>query len=345
MKSRRGSLPGVVEVYPRRVRYDELSEQAEQARPSEQVKPPEEGGDPLSELQTGVGNRGVAALLQRDSLSMRNPPPPGFAAPPLAGGIDLAYIERHQREVKEKIRAYLDGDREKIQGQISIGASIAELIDRVRTNVPEARELAPEQIAEVLRAWSPITIAEHRTPGDVKGLENELVATARNAFSKIPTEVKLTRKGAFVSLSLGGLEAGFEQDEEHKVSVASESGKDVGVNIVSGPVHFGAKLEPGEAGGPVKWEIGLTFPGDDPVPLVGSLGGVFGAANSSLGKLATDIRAGKADAERVKAQWAPVKEATEAVKGILGHSSVSAGLKVEGEGGAVSVTATLTVTF
>ena len=40
-----------------------------------------------------------------------------------------------------------------------------------------------------------------------------------------------------------------------------------------------------------------------------------------------------------------MKEATEAVKGIIGHSGVSAGVKVEGEGGAISVTATLTVTF
>ena len=324
-----------------------LQEELEQQRPPEQVKPPEPDVEPdaLAELQSGAGNTAVAALLQRDSLSMRNPPPSGLGAPPLAGGIDFAYIERHQREIKDKIRAYLDGEREKVQGQIAIGASMAELIDRVRTNVPESHELAPEQIAEVLRAWSSITIAEHRTPGDVKGAESELIATARNAFSKIPTSVKLDRKGAFVELSLGGLEAGFEPDEEHKVSVASESGKDVGVNIVSGPVHFAAKVEPGEAGGPAKWEIGLTFPGEDPVPLMGSLGNVFGAANSSLGKLATDIRAGKTDAGKVKEQWAPVKEATEAVKGILGHKGVSAGIKVEGEGGAVTVTATLTVTF
>jgi hypothetical protein len=168
---------------------------------------------------------------------------------------------------------------------------------------------------------------------------------ARNAFSKIPTEVKLERHGAFVKLSLGGLEAGLERDEEHKVAVGTESGRDVGVNIESGPVHFAAKIEPGEAGGPLKWEVGLTFPGDDPVPLRGSLGDVFGAANSSLRKLATDLQTGKTDFARVKEQWGPVKEATEAVKGILAHSSVSAGIKVEGKDGAVSVTATLTVTF
>jgi len=327
------------------MRRDYLEEPLEKERPPEEVKPPEDAPDALQELQSGAGNRAMTGLLQRDALSMRDPPPSGLGTLPLAGGIDFAYIERHQREVKQKILAYLDGEREKVQGQIAVGASMAELIDRVRTNVPESRELAPEQIAEVLRAWSPITIAEHRTPGDVKGAENELIATARNAFSKIPTSVKLERKGAFVELSLGGLEAGLEQDEEHKVSVASESGRDVGVNIVSGPVHFGAKVEPGEAGGPVKWEIGLTFPGDDPVPLIGSLGGVFGAANSSLGKLASDLRAGKTDVEKVKAQWAPVKEATEAVKGILGHSGVSASIKVEGEGGAIAVTASLTVTF
>src|SRR5436190_1850977 len=230
--------------------------------------PPPTPTEGVLQLQAGAGNAAVTALIQRDGLSMRNPP--SFGTPPLAGGIDLNYIEKRQREIKVKIRTYLDGEREKIQGQISVGASMAELIDRVRTNVPEAHEMAPEQIGDVLRTWSPITIAEHRKPGDVKGAESELLATARNAFSKIPTEAKLEHHGAYVKLSLGGLEAGFERDEDHSVSVGTESGKDVGVNIASGPVHFAAKLEPGEAGGPVKWEVGMTFPGDDPVPLLGS---------------------------------------------------------------------------
>jgi hypothetical protein len=326
------------------MRRERFELRPDEPRAEEERTPPETPASRVLQLQADAGNTAVTALLQRDSLSMRNPPTTG-GLPPLMGGIDLNYIEKRQTEVKKKIRTYLDGEREKVQGQISAGASMAELIDRVRTNVPDSHELAPEQIADVLRAWSPITIAEHRLPGDVKGAESELIATARNAFSKIPTEAKLEHKGAFVKLSLGGLEAGYERDDEHKATVGTESGKDVGVNIVSGPVHFAAKIEPGEAGGPAKWEIGMTFPGDDPVPLLGSLGGVFGAANSSLGRLASDLRAGKTNAGKVKEQWAPVKEATEAVKGILGHSRVSAGVKVEGEGGAISVTASLTVTF
>jgi len=97
------------------MRRDYLEEQLEQTRPPEPAKPQEEPADALHELQSGAGNRAMTALLQRDALSMRDPPPVGLGgAPPLAGGIDLAYIERHQREVKQKIRAYLDGDREKI---------------------------------------------------------------------------------------------------------------------------------------------------------------------------------------------------------------------------------------
>jgi hypothetical protein len=325
------------------MRREQLDGTLDAPAAEEAPAPPAAPADRVLQLQAGAGNAAVTRLIQRDGLSMRSPP--AFGTPPLAGGIDLNYIEKHQQEIKKKIRAYLDSEREKVQGQIAEGASVAELVDRVRTNVPDATQLAPEQIAEVLRSWSPITIAEHRKPGDVKGAESELLAAARNAFSKIPTEAKLEHHGAFVKLSLGGLEAGFEKDEEHSVSVGTESGKDVGVNIASGPVHFAAKLEPGDAGGPVHWEVGMTFPGDDPVPLLGSLGSVFGAANSSIGRVASDIRAGKADAGKIKEQWAPVKEATEAVKGILGHSHVSAGVKVEGEGGAIAVTATLTVTF
>ena len=182
-------------------------------------------------------------------------------------------------------------------------------------------------------------------PGDQKGAESEALAAIKNALGKVPTEARLERSGAFVKVSLSGLEAGYERDDDTKATVGTASGKDVAVNLAAKGVHFAGKIEPGTGGEPTKWELGLTFPGDDMVPLIPTLGAVFGSASSAVGQVASDASAGKASVDSVKKQWEPVKGAVDALSGIAGHSSVSVGVKVEGEGGAIKATATLTVTF
>jgi hypothetical protein len=307
--------------------------------------------NPILLLQQAAGNAAVSRLLQRDALSMRNPTSLG-PSPPAGGGglgpglsIDPDYVFKRQEEVRGKIRAYLESDKPRIQGQIAVGASMAEIVELVRANVPESHELAPEQIAELLRTWSELTIAEHRLPGDVKGAESEALAAIKNALGKVPTEAKLERHGTFVKVSLAGLEAGYEKGEDTKATVGTKSGTDVAVNLAASGVHFAGKIEPGTGGEPTKWELGLTFPGSDMVPLIPSLGSVFGSASSAVGQVASDAKAGRATLESVKKQWEPVKGAVDALSGIAGHSTVSLGVKVEGEGRAITATATLTVTF
>ena len=58
---------------------------------------------------------------------------------------------------------------------------------------------------------------------------------------------------------------------------------------------------------PTKWELGITFPGEDMLPLIPTLGSVFGAASSAIGHVASDIKTGKTTAGAVKKQWEPVK--------------------------------------
>jgi hypothetical protein len=310
--------------------------------------------NPVLLLQQAAGNGAVSRLLQRDALSMRDPPTPawgGVGGLGSAGGlgpglsIDPNYAAKHQKEVEGKITAYLEANSEKVQGQIAEGVSMAELIDLMRTNVPEARDIAPEQVADLLRKWSKITIAEHRLPTDPKGAESEALAAIKNALGKVPTEAKLERHGAFVKVSLSGLEAGYEQGEDTKATVGTESGKDVAVNLAAKGVHFAGKIEPGTGSGPTKWELGISFPGDDMVPLIPSLGDVFGSASKAVGSAASDVSKGNASVGSLKKQWEPVKNAVDALSGIAGHSSVSVGVKVEGEGPEIKATATLTVTF
>jgi hypothetical protein len=308
----------------------------------------ETAADGVLELQRTAGNHATTAALQRQSLQFTNPPSvsssigTGGLPPNLVPSAD--FIVKQDAEIKGKIRTYLDGNKPVVTGHITTGWSMAELVDLVRTNVPEATRLPPETIGKLLTEWAaPQTIAAHRLPGDVKGAESELVATVKNAFSRIPTEVKLERKGAYVQLSLSGLEAGFKQDEENKFSVGSGSGKDVAVNIAVKGVSFAAKVEP--AGEKTKWEAGLMFRGDELVPMLGALGGLFGSANSAIGNVSSELRGGKVETDRLKAQFAPVKEAAEAVSAIAKHTAVTFGVKVEGEGGEVKATATLTVSF
>lgn len=294
---------------------------------------------PVLDLQRAAGNTAVTALLQRDIPSGVAPSAPNF-------NISPDFVEKRDKEIQGKITAYLNAEKSKIQGRIVIGWSMPEFVDLVRTQVPESVEIGPERVAQIIRGWSTeMSIPEHRKPGDAAGAESELIATIKNSFSKIPTSVNVKKSGMFFQASLSGVEVGFGEAEGDKLSVESGSGRDVGVNVVVGKTRFAAKVEPGKAGDPTHWEVNLSFPGDDPMPLMGSLGQLFGSASSSIGHAAADVRAGKATAGSLKGQWAPVKDAVSALSTIADHQIVSLGLKVEGNGPAFSATATLTVTF
>jgi hypothetical protein len=335
----------------RAARLEELERESERPpvpAPEAAEAPPESAVDRVLELQRTAGNQTTTTLLQRQALQFTNPPslgsPIGSGGLPPNLSISPDFVAKQDEAIKTKIRTYLDSEKPVVTGHITMGWSMAELVDLVRTKVPEATRLPPESIERLLTEWAaPQTIAAHRTPGDAKGAESELIATVKNAFSKIPTEVKLERKGAYFQLSLSGVEAGYKKDEENKVSVGSASGKDVAVNIAVKGVSFAAKVEPD--GDKTKWEAGLMFRGDDLVPMLGALGGLFGSANSAIGNVSSELRSGKLESGRLKEQFEPVKEAAEAVSAIAKHTAVTFGVKVEGEGPAVTVQATLTVTF
>lgn len=336
----------------RRARLEEELERelpAPPPAPAALETPEDPARERVLELQRSAGNTATTGLLQRDALQFTIPPSVvgqlGGDAPRVPNlQVSPDFVAKQDEAIKKKVIEYLDKSKTVISGHITTGWSMAELVDLVRTSVPDATRLGPEAVARILKEWAaPQTIAEHRAPGDVKAAESELIATVRNAFGKIPTEIKLKRSGAYVQLSLSGLEAGFEKDENNKASVGTESGKDVAVNIAVKHVRFAAKVEP--AGEKTKWEVGLTFPGENLIPMIGSLGGLFGSANRSIGSAASQLRAGKLDTGNLKEQFAPVKEAADAVNAIAEHSALSFGIKIEGEGPDVKAMATLTVTF
>ena len=108
---------------------------------------------PLLALQAAAGNQAVArALLQRDSFGLvtrtaRRPVVPGLNTqldPSIMAGLD-----KRQKEVQARVRAWMVQHQAVIQGQVVAGMSLPEVIDFVRTSVKEATELAPETIGKL----------------------------------------------------------------------------------------------------------------------------------------------------------------------------------------------------
>ena len=308
--------------------------------------------DRIVALQAASGNRAVARLLRAGEgwavpgLAPTSPTSSSGLPPSL--NLPADYAVRRQAEAEAKVREYLDKEKPRVEGQIIIGASVAELVDLMRRNVPEARELAPEQIAQFLRRYfAPLTIAEHRKPGDKEGADKELVAALRNALSKIPTELGIERAHGWAKVTMSGYEVGIRNKD---LEAGAEVGwdKSFGGHATVGNVKFAAKVSPPEeAGGPMKWEAQVTLPeADDPVPIASRLSEVVSRAEKATHEAADRARrSGVPSMGELSKLFSPVKEALGALSAIAGVSGPTVGVKIEGEGPKISVQATLTFTF
>ena len=163
---------------------------------------------PLLALQTTAGNQAVArALLQRDSFGMVTQNVAAPVVPGLNTPLDpsiMAGLDKRQKEVQARVRAWMVEHQAVIQGQVVAGMSLPEVIDFVRTSVKEATELAPETIGKLAQeVVSPMAIAPHR----LDNRDKELAAELRNALAKVPTELRIGGAGAWAKISISGLEA------------------------------------------------------------------------------------------------------------------------------------------
>ncbi len=315
--------------------------------------PEPEERSPLLGLGPLVGNRAMAALVARDAAGwgLR---PPAPAAPDLRLPAD--YVERRQEGVRTQVRAHLTERRAALEGAIRSGVSIAELVDRVVTAVPDARRLVPADLEGMLRAFfRPLDIATHRDPVNRAGALDEISAMARNAFGPLKDGVRIGagRNGA-LTVGVSGVTAGIGPREggsggERPVEVTGGWDRSVRLTTRAPGVVFEARISaPEREGGDVPWEIGLQFPGEDAmVPILATLPRVFSAAERGVRDAAGEARAGGAGAlDRAKRHLAPVKDAVSAVSAVAArHAGPRFGVAVTGEGGNVTVQATLTIVF
>lgn len=308
-----------------------------------------ESRSPAAHPVTAVSNASLGRLLQRDDWGLRMRPPPPIGVGP-GYGIDpsiIAGLEKARQERKAKIVAYLDKDREAhVRNIKSVMTSLPELVDRVRRNVPEARDASIFELEQVVKEWSPVPVPVSRQGWDVAGLEKELKARISINLPDIPTEIEIKRSFGSIKVSVKGVETTVPVGPVAlKGEVTTGGDKSVGFETSVGPLKFAAKVDPTTIGNELKWEMQLGFPETESmVPLFAKLPEVFSEANSAIVKAAGEMRAGVPLGE-VKKNLEPVKAALEAFSAIKAFKGAAFGVKVEGEGANVKVLATVTVRF
>jgi hypothetical protein len=314
-------------------------------------------------LQAAAGNQAVArALLQRDAFALVTqqaaPVLPGINGP-LDPSI-MAGLDKRQKEVEGRIRAWMVEHQAEIRGQVVTGMSLPEVIDLVRTSVKEATELAPETIGKLAQAVvSPMSIAPHR----LEHREKELAAELRNAMANVPTELKIGGAGAWAKISISGLEAaakvgGAELTGEagpSSGSVAVKKGgaeakaevdwdeKTIALDTKVGPIGLGGKIGMGKAGGADSWEIHIGVPRAGALgPLLPSTQKAVGQAGDAVSGIIRHLRAGgKPGDDVVQDHLKTIKKGVEPLSKLTAENAVSFGVSVSGDGPEVRVEASL----
>ena len=310
-------------------------------------------------LQAAAGNQAVArSLLQRDAVTIV----PGLNTP-LDPSV-MAGLDKRQKEVEGKVRAWLAENKERVQGQVVAGMSLPEVIDLVRTNVKDATELAPETVGRLAQgAVSPMMIAPHR----LENREKELVAELRNAMGKVPTELKVGGAGAWAKISVSGFEAAVKRGGVEVTGEAGPSSGSVGVkkdgneakaevdwdektialDTKVGPIGLGGKIGMGKNGGPDTWELHIGVPRAGALgPLLPSTQKAVGEAGEAVSGVIRHLRSGgKTTDSVVQDHLKTIKKGIEPLSKLTEENAVSFGVSVSGDGPEVRVEASLILRF
>jgi len=321
---------------------------------------------PVLALQAAAGNQAVSrALLQRDTFGLITQQP--AAAPSVVPGLNtpldpsiMAGLDKRQREVEARVRAWLAEHKDAVQGQVVAGMSLPEVIDLVRTGVEGATELAPETVGKLAAAAvSPMQIAPHR----LENREKELAASLRNAMANVPTELKIGGAGAWAKISISGLEAAAKVGGAEVTGEAGPSSGSVGVkkggaeakaevdwdektialDTKVGPIGLGGKIGMGKGGSPDSWEIHLGVPRAGALgPLLPSTQKAVGQAGDAVSGIIRHLRAGgKPGDDVVQDHLKTIKKGMEPLSKLTEENAVSFGVSVSGDGPEVRVEASL----
>jgi hypothetical protein len=272
----------------------------------------------------------------------------------------MAGLDKRQKEVEAKVRAWLGQNLPAVRGHVVTGMSLPEVIDLVRTNVPESTELAPEIVGKCAQAAvAPMTIAAHRlTQRDL-----ELAAELRNAMPNVPTELKIGGAGAWAKVSITGAEAAVKVGGAEITGEATPSSgsvgvkkggaeakaevdwdeKTIGLDTKVGPIGLGGKIGMGKNGGPDTWELHLGVPRAGALgPLLPSTQKAVRDGGEAVSGIIRHLRAGgKPGDSVVQDHLKTIKKGIEPLSKLTEENAVSFGVSVSGEGADVRVEASV----
>jgi hypothetical protein len=251
-----------------------------------------------------------------------------------------------------------------VRGHVVSGMSLPEVIALVRTNVPEAVELAPELVGRCAQSVvAPMMIPPHR----LDKRELELAAELSNALDKVPTELKIGGAGAWAKVSITGLEAaakvggadlsaeagpssaaaGVKKGSAEAKAEVDWDEKTIALDTKVGPIGLGGKIGMGKAGSPDTWEIHIG------VPRAGALGPLLPSTQKAVrdgGQAVSGIirhlrGGGKPTDTVVQDHLKTIKKGIEPLSKLTEENAVSFGISVSGDGPNVRVEGSVIIRF
>ncbi len=311
----------------------------------------------ITELMALAGNAAVVELLlgnasrvvqrQYAQLDPRLLPSPGSLWTPPAP------VEDPLPRVRPKILAWLEPQRADLENRALFtnsglspdrGISMPELIAMVREHVPEALQLQPPQIAEIIRAWSHVQIPEHKLVGGTVA-DSEVAAAISNVLGK-PGTIRVERPSrGWMEVTAGGIEIG--RDDRAPVDVTGTVGWDgsIGASLSVHNVKGSFQISPNRT-----WQVQIAIPAGATVPVVNQMSNVFNTANHAARTVAgqVDAAGGRVNAVSVdvlRDGLGPVKDSIDTLSSITDKENpVSFGVTASGDfGGGIAVEATVTI--
>jgi hypothetical protein len=248
--------------------------------------------------------------------------------------LDPKFVEQMMAEKAQPVRRWLDYNTEQLKLY-----SIVDLIQHVRGNVPEAGDLADEEIQLTIQKWAAdrkITLPRLSVIPSDKPLilpspphsDSEILSSIQKAFKKVPTEIKVARPHGQVVIDVTGFTIKLRPGEQRSIGGFVQWGGKMGIQASSGNMTFEASLTKDE------WNLKVAYTLGQSVPSLMDLTKIFEEGEQSLERVVDEITKGisshkdiSAIKEALSPHWdkvgSAIKAATQIAKDKPGKVSLS----------------------
>lgn len=287
-------------------------------------------------------------------LSMRKPVPasrPGpvstaRSAPPTPGNqatiggmqspfpiLSQAQLQAVIADSERPIREWLKANGSRLHAR-----SLSSIVAEVYREVPKAAGQGRGTIEFLVKEWAGsagVTLAPEPIPPAPAGpsiADSSIVSTVKGAVETIVDGVGVERAHGYAKIKVGGPTVGLRGKGFEASGSVSWSGG-FAVETAYRGLHFSGSLEAD------KWEMSLTFPGEDFTPDLTRLADVFGKGEKAMRAILVEASGFEhpADipeiAKSVSPHLDPVKQAVQAARGAAASKGgVSFGIEASGPG-------------